>query len=203
MKPLIFFLLAILNLQLTSCKTPMTCTQIPTKKNLRGHYYQNTAKGWTRPRPDMEVIPEIPRYQYLALKRFKQFTFKPYEDTNIVWKGKWKIINDTLQLTFKKSSYTERYIIKSNGSKKFLLSLSKKGDGFARLGTVKEKRVQTSIYCHNNGAIKSYGKLKKYPKGKRKILMRYGKWRFYNKKGKIIKVICYRKGKAVWEKSDI
>lgn len=160
--------------------------------------------GWSRPQPDMEVIPEIPRYEYLELKRFKQFSYSPYKDKSIMWSGKWKVSRDTLLLVYKKSSRIDRYVIKPNGYGVSLQPMTLRGESFSRLSfelddNSMKKRVYTYIHCYDEGTVKVYGKLKKYAEGDRNrpILRRHGNWRFYNKNGILTNIIHYRKGEEV------
>ena len=191
----------------TGCKNPSTCIQETTKKDLLGVYSRNISEGWSRPKPDMEVVPDIPHYQLLELASFGKFIFTPDIDANITYTGKWNFRNDTLRLEYNKG-HAQLFISEyQNGNGCDLRPVKNNEQSFSRANwdldhNSMKNRKQVSINCYENGVVKSYGQLKKYAEGDRTrpILKQNGKWRYYNEEGQLVKTIKYRRGKEIKRK---
>ena len=104
------FILSSIFIVLFGCKSIETPrSESPKYRHLRGTYSRNIAQDWTRPDKNTEVIPDIPHFQVLELEKFRKFKFTDLRDST-VYKGNWKIKNDTLILTYK-NKLSEPYFI--------------------------------------------------------------------------------------------
>ncbi len=95
------------------------------KANIRGEYARNTAQGWHRyteaDGTEVEVIPELPRMEYLYIGFFRRFTHQYGEGENsFCQKGKYRITNDTLELIYRGTlDYGKGWFRRVKSSKKY------------------------------------------------------------------------------------
>ncbi len=191
------------------------------RREKRGVYSRNVAQGWTRPNATTEVIPDIPQYQIIQLKRFRKFTFQPsHHHPENKWSGKWKKHQDTLEITFsikrndstsrKRIKLTDRFLIsemhltpletemisaKTIGHNSFSRSNDHHNEQFPR-------RIKKFTECYPNGFLSSSKRMIHINRFRRNetYVVYHGRQKYYDSRGKLISIVRYRKGEIKCEK---
>ncbi len=195
-------------LSLTGCKSvnPEAFAE-PTYHNLQGTYTRNIAQGWTRPDKNTEIIPDIPKFQVIQLKGFRRFSYMDLNDS-LVHKGKWKLLTDTLLMTFKKGGAKRTYLIRMESLRSgacFKVANSQEAS-FCRSNSelvekYEEPRSFGEVNHHPNGEVESHGMITYYyNKPDDKMKKREGQWHFHDETGKLIEVAYYWRGRKLWRK---
>ncbi len=185
------------------------------KKQLIGRYARNTAQGWSRPSPGIEVVPEIPRYEYLDLYGNAKAATMVGSENAVKTIGKWKIQGDTLEISYRRRESASPII---RFQHKYLISMQDFPYGACLQPIATSQRAN---FCYTeseafnsmryrvakvtnhyyNGNISAQGRFKKFVDDDhpRPYTSAVGKWRYYDVDGNLTKTVHYRRGEAIRE----